>query len=203
MGAAVEQETATQHGAGPTRAQRFTRRQIVLAIVAVGALVFGLATFRLFLRPAGKTDDPHRADAIIMYGGSGPRFARARALAEAGVAPVLVISDPLDPDPNQIWTAYKAFCMGDHPYEAICFNPEPRTTQGESRYFAELAAQRNWRSVIIVSDTEQATRARMMLGRCWEGETQIVTVRPTLSRLYRLAYEWAALAKALTIRRGC
>lgn len=174
-----------------------------MAIVAVASLLFGLATYRLFLRPAGKTDHPLPADAIVMYGGSGPRFARARAMAEAGLAPTLVISDPVDPDPNQVWTAYKAFCMGSHPYEAICFNPEPRTTQGESRAFAELAKARNWQRVIIVSDTQQATRARMMLGRCWQGSTQIVTVRPGLSRLYRLAYEWAALTKAVTVRRGC
>jgi hypothetical protein len=54
-----------------------------------------------------------------------------------------------------------------------------------------------------VSDTEQATRARLMLGRCWDGDTQIVTVRPSLNRLYRVGYEWAALTRAVALRRGC
>jgi uncharacterized SAM-binding protein YcdF (DUF218 family) len=182
---------------------RTRRRRVTCGVLAVAGLLFCAASWRLFARPAGKTNHPEPADAIVMYGGSGPRFARARAMAEAGLAPVLVISDPVDPDPNQPWTAYKSFCMGDHPYESICFNPEPRTTQGESRYFAQLAQERGWSKVIIVSDTQQATRARMLLGRCWEGGTQIVTVRPSLNRLFRVGYEWAALSRAVVLRRDC
>jgi uncharacterized SAM-binding protein YcdF (DUF218 family) len=182
---------------------RTPRRRVACAVLAIAGLLFCTTTWRLFLRPAGKTNSPEPADAIVMYGGSGPRFAKARAMAEEGLAPVLVISDPVDPDPDQIWTAYKAFCMGDHPYESICFNPEPRTTQGESRFFAQLAEERGWTRIIIVSDTEQATRARMLLDRCWDGDTQIVTVRPSLNRLYRVGYEWAALTRAVVFRRDC
>src|SRR5690349_17848478 len=89
-------------------------RRVAVAVVAVAGLMLAAPTWRLFVRPSGKTDQPAPADANIKYGGAGPRFAKARAMAEAGLAPVLVISDPVDPDPNQRWTAYKAFCMGDH-----------------------------------------------------------------------------------------
>ena len=67
------------------------RRIIFLAIAALLAL-FLVLTAVLFVWPA--TNAPRRSDAIVVLGGSGPRIQKGLALARAGYAPYLVISDP-------------------------------------------------------------------------------------------------------------
>jgi hypothetical protein len=43
----------------------------------------------------------------------------------------------------------------------------------------------------------------MLLGRCWDGEVATVTVPSHDPRPVRIAYEWAAMARATLQRRGC
>ena len=138
-----------------------------------------------------------------MFGGSGDRFAAAKSLVEAELADTLVISDPHDQPVGQPPTAFAVFCGGGHRYETICFDPQPRTTRGESRFVADLATKRRWRRLIIVTTTEQAYRARMLVGRCWDGVVDIVVVDTDLNRIGRVAYEWGATARAVLFRRGC
>lgn len=156
-------------------------------------------TCRWFVWP--DTDAPREVDAIVMYGGSGDRFTLARDLAQAGYAEVLVVSDSQDPE--EVWTAYGAFCQGNHRYDAICFDPQPRTTRGESRFVADLARREGWDHVLLVTDTEQATRAKMLLERCWDGEVDVVTVNAGITSAYRIVYEWAAWTRAQVTRRDC
>jgi uncharacterized SAM-binding protein YcdF (DUF218 family) len=153
-------------------------------------------------------DGPVAADAIVMFGGAGPRFHMAVELAEQGYADVVVLSDPDEAD--EPFTAFGWFCRNTpregyepHDYEAICFDPPTHTTRGESRFVAALARQRGWRSVILVTTTEQAKRARLLLGRCWDGQVHTVTVPTDLFRPARILYEWGALARATFERRGC
>ncbi len=167
--------------------------------VALAVAVFVVLTCRWFVWP--DTDTPAKADAIVMYGGSGNRFDLARNLAQAGYAEVLIVSDPKDP--AEQWTAYGAFCDGNHRYDAECFEPVPHTTRGESRYVADLARERGWDRILLVTDTEQATRAKMMLERCWDGEVDVVTVNAGISSLFRIGYEWAAWSRAQVTRRSC
>lgn len=161
----------------------------------VGVLVaaFGVATTRLFVLP--HRDRPAPADAIVMFAGSPGRLERAVGLAEAGYAPVLAVSQPTAADP----------CPSDVPnVEVICFSPSPLTTQGESRWVAEAARVRHWRSLIVVTSTSQTTRARLRLHRCYSGDTLMIGVSPP-RRLwpYVIAYEWAAMGKALLLQRSC
>ncbi len=193
--------------APPTRARRRSLALGSLAVLAVLAVVGAALSWTLFVRPSGVLrwpDEPAQADAIVMYGGSGNRFLAARDLADRGVAPTFVVSDPTDPDPQQIWTAYKAFCLyEEHPYERICFDPEPVTTRGESRYFANLATERGWDRLVAVTTVEQATRARLLLERCYDGEVELYVVPTARKRVFAILYEWGALARALVLRRGC
>jgi uncharacterized SAM-binding protein YcdF (DUF218 family) len=177
---------------------------LVLAlVVAAGAA----ASWRWFVRPT--EDGPIRADAIVMFGGAGDRFERSVQLADEGWADVVVISDPVDP--AEPYTARGWFCANGghrpgypvHDYEAICFDPVTDTTRGEARYVAELAAERGWERINLVTTTDQATRARMLLARCWDGEIATVTVPSDEPRLGRIAYEWGAMARATVQRRGC
>lgn len=173
---------------------------LVLGVVAAGL------SWRWFVRPT--EDGPVPADAIVMFGGAGRRFHKAVELAESGYADVVVLSDPQEEDEE--YTAFGWFCRNTprpgyepHDYEAICFEPPTHTTRGESRWVAELARERGWRSINLVTTTEQATRARMLLARCWDGEIHVVTVPTDLFRPARILYEWGAMARATIERRSC
>ena len=170
--------------------KRHSRRLIAFGAVTV---VFLTATARLFVWPT--TDAPQRVDAIVMYAGSPGRLAKAVELARAGYAPVLAVSNPFSQD----------HCSVAVPgVQVICFRPDPLTTQGEARMTAQLAAQYHWQSVLIVVGTPQDTRARLRLDRCYDGRALFTTAPPRwYTWPHMVAYEWAAMVKALTIQRIC
>ena len=86
----------------------------------------------------------------------------------------------------------------------ICFNPKPPTTKGEAEFVGRLARNHHWQSIAVVAITPQDSRARMRVARCFPGRVYVVTAPIKLSRWpYQIAYEWAALVKALVIQRGC
>ena len=86
----------------------------------------------------------------------------------------------------------------------ICFNPVPPTTQGEAEFVGQLAKKYHWHSIAIVAITPQDSRARLRVARCFPGQVYVVTAPIRLSTWpYQIAYEWAALLKALVIQRGC
>jgi uncharacterized SAM-binding protein YcdF (DUF218 family) len=162
---------------------------VVLGLV----VVFGLVSARLFVWPPQGRPTP--ADAIVVLGGDGGRFDAGARLALDGFAPVMVVSS----DRNS------GTCPGTLPtIELICFGPDPFTTRGEARYVADLAAARGWQHVIVVTSTAQGPRARLRIERCYHDRFEIQTVRPDARRMVRdVFYEWGALAKALTVERGC
>jgi len=85
----------------------------------------------------------------------------------------------------------------------ICFNPSPATTQGEAEFVGRLARKHHWHSVAVVAITPQDSRTRLRVGRCFPGQVYVVTapIRPS-TWPYQIAYEWAALIKALVIQLG-
>jgi uncharacterized SAM-binding protein YcdF (DUF218 family) len=175
-----------------------------VAVAAVSVVVVAVVSWVRFVDPPGTQHwASGRADAVVMFGGAGPRFEAAVSLVEAGVADTLVVSDPNDPPAAAGRTDFEAFCAGEHPYEAICFDPEPRTTRGESRFLARLAADRHWRHVVLVTTADQASRARMLVDRCWDGSVELVVVDSGANRLARVLYEWGATTRALLFRRSC
>jgi hypothetical protein len=67
------------------------RRRLLVALVVVAAALVALS-LPLFVFPP--TDEPGRADAVVVFaGGDGERQEAGVRLARQGVAPVLVISD--------------------------------------------------------------------------------------------------------------
>lgn len=190
--------------------QRWRPALAVLWVVA--CLAATVLSWQWFVDPAGTASwgaadragwPRPGADAVVMFGGAGPRFDAARALVEAGLAPTLVLSDPNDPPAARATTPFEVFCRGEEDFETICFDPEPRTTRGESRFVASLARQRGWQRLVLVTTPDQARRARMLLQRCWPGEVDVVVVDSDLNPIGRVAYEWAATARAVFLRRSC
>lgn len=193
--------------------------RIVLAAF-LALLVFGTAvTYVWFIRPL-RPLPAGEADAVIMFGGAGERFERAKELVEEQhLAPLLVISDPTTATARP--PAFEWFCDGRNApggtsqprtYESLCIDPTPDTTYGEALAVARLARERGWRRVILVTTTEQGRRARWITQRCLSnanGEpdkgvrVDVVTVATDLNRVLRIGYEWAATVGYLVIHRSC
>jgi hypothetical protein len=174
------------------RAKRWRRALLALVLIVVA---FCAATARLFIWPAQGM--PPQVSAIVMLDGPGDTLDVAVGLAAQHKAPFLVVSQGTpasrDPCPRQIPGV-----------TLICFNPVPATTQGEAEFIGRLAGKYHWHSIAVVTVTPQASRARLRVKRCFAGEVYTVTARLTRSSWpYQLAYEWAALAKALVVQRGC
>jgi hypothetical protein len=194
------EEAPVPHGAGevpalsvrPQRRKRWRTTLIALAVVFVS---FSAATARLFIWPVQGM--PPRVSAIVMLDGPGSALNVAVRLAEQHRAPFLVISRGTvashDPCPQPLPNV-----------QLICFNPVPATTQGEAEFVGRLAKKYHWQSIAVVAITPQDSRARLRVERCFAGDVYVVTapIRP-ITWPYQIAYEWAALAKALLIQRGC
>jgi uncharacterized SAM-binding protein YcdF (DUF218 family) len=164
-------------------------------VAAVVFVVFCAATARLFVWP--DQGMPSRVDAIVMLDSPGRPLNFAMRLAEQRRAPFFVVSQgiPVSRDP----------CPKPVPgVTLICFNPAPPTTRGEAEFVGRLAKKYHWRSIALVAITPQDTRARLRMERCFPGQVYVVTAPIRASTWpYQIAYEWAALAKALFVERGC
>jgi uncharacterized SAM-binding protein YcdF (DUF218 family) len=173
------------------------RRILVLAALALLAGLVAL-TARFILWP-DTNEPPRRADAVVaLYGGGGERLASARRLVERGIAPVLVVSHG---------AAATDLCGQKDPYEIVCFDPEPDRTQGEARAVADLARERGWRSIVVVTSDYHAVRARMLFRRCLDGRVEVVGARPDslggLPDVGQVVHEWVGYGAALVVDRGC
>ena len=177
----------------PLRHPRRVRAVAVVVAVLIVAIVVGSVV--LFIEPA--TNAPARSDAVIVLAGGNDaaRVAKGLALVRAGYAPRLIVSAPS----HQL-------CPKSLPSVSItCFDPNPKTTQGEARFAAALAKQHHWHQIIVVSATSQVTRARIRFDRCYQGSILMVPADPggLLNWVYTVVYEWGALSKALLLQRGC
>jgi hypothetical protein len=168
--------------------------KVLIALAAVFFVVCA-ATARLFIWP--DQGMPSRVDAIVMLDGPGSALNVAVRLAAQHRAPFLVVSrgTPASRDP----------CPKPVPgVTLICFNPVPPTTQGEAEFVGRLARKYHWQSIAVVAITPQDSRARLRVERCFDGHVYMVSAPIRLSTWpYQIAYEWAALVKALVIQRSC
>jgi uncharacterized SAM-binding protein YcdF (DUF218 family) len=175
--------------------------RLLLVLLGVAAVLVAL-TYPLFVWPA--TDQPGTADAVVVFaGGDGERQDEGIRLVREGVAPVLVISDGGLPNSG------KARVCRERPagLRLVCFSPDPATTRGEARRFAELAEREGWRSLVLVTSTYHLRRAGLLLDRCYDGQLRRVATPLYNDYSYetgqQLASEWLAVAAALTLHRSC
>jgi len=173
---------------------RLRRRPILVSVLAL-LLAFGALTARVVIWPAQGM--PSHVDAIVMMAGPGDRVPVALRLAREHRAPVLIVS--------QGQHGYSSPCPPPVPgVQLICFDPDPGNTRGEAEYAARLAKVYHWNSVVLVTNAEQDSRARMLLRRCFPGEVYVVTAPQPLSSVPgQILYGWGALLKALTLVRAC
>ena len=183
-----------------------SRRRLlrVLAVsTVVGAMLFAALSYVWFVDPT--RDDPGTADVIYVLGGGGDRVPYAVDLVRDGVASTVVFSSVFVEDFN-VWAARP--CNGrpprNLPEDTVfeCLEADPGTTRGEAQLLAELVEERGWESVVVVASTDQVTRARRLIERCWDGDVRFVSVPHHQAVPIRVAYEWGASIKA-TFLRGC
>jgi uncharacterized SAM-binding protein YcdF (DUF218 family) len=166
----------------------------------LGLGLFAAITARLFVWPA--TDPPRRADAVLVFaGGRGERLREGTRLVQEGVAPVLVVSDGGVPG-----SRFARACRQQLGIRVVCVTPRESSTRAEARVFAELADREGWRSVAMVTSSYHVRRASLLLGRCYRGKVFTVAARPPRTGVDlagRALREWAGLAAAFTLQRGC
>jgi uncharacterized SAM-binding protein YcdF (DUF218 family) len=167
------------------------RRRWKRLLVAGGVVVVAFLALSAVLFVWPKTNAPRKVDAIVVLGGANANLTKGLKLASERYAPTLLISTP---DPSACGYSIPGVSI-------ICFQPSPATTQGEARYVAKLASRRHWRQIIVVSGTAQTLRARLRFERCYHG-TALFDPAGSVT-VANVIYEWGALAKALTIQRGC
>jgi hypothetical protein len=175
------------------RLSRGWRRVLTAVLVAFVMLV--AATAWLLVWPAQGM--PSRVSAIVMLAGPGDRMPVALQLAGEHRGQVLVVSrgshgygSPCPPPPSGL--------------RLICFDPNPADTRGEAEFVGRLAKRYGWHSLVLVTSRPQATRARLLMERCFGGSVYVVTAPlPAGGWPYQIAYGWGALLKALVVTRAC
>ncbi|MEP7023268.1 MAG: YdcF family protein [Actinomycetota bacterium] len=178
----------------PVSRRRTRWRRVALGL-AVMVAVFSAATARVLIWPAQGM--PPRVSAIVMLNSPGNPLPVALRLARQQRAAYLLIS---------LGTAASHYsCPRPVPgVKLICFHPVPATTQGEAEFTGRLARRYHWSSVVVVTITPQASRARLRLERCFAGPVYVMTAPPPLgSWPYQIVYQWGATIKAFTVQRSC
>ena len=148
---ADEADTRAGEDNAARRPRKRRRRRIVGVVVLVIVLLFAAITARV-IELAGPGDDG--------------RDARAIQLANEGRTDYLVQSTKVGdthclPAPQDV--------------KLLCFHPDPATTRGEAQWIGREAAQRHWKSVILVTTPDQAYRAKLRVGRCFPGKVYVAT----------------------------
>jgi len=146
-------------------------------------------------------DHPTHADAIVVLAGDhGERIALGLRMIGAGVAPTLVLAGK--PDSKNI----DRLCQARLAFEVVCLKPAHDSTRNEARATAELAAERGWRHLVVVTTTSHVTRARLLFDRCVEGDVQFVGATAPYNLRAKMSvviHEWLGTADALIAQRGC
>jgi uncharacterized SAM-binding protein YcdF (DUF218 family) len=159
--------------------------------------VFAAVTAYLFVWP-DEDSVPGSADAVlVLSGGRGDRLPEGRRLVRAGVAPTLVISDGR----AEGWEEANRLCEDG---QALCFEPDPYSTQGEARWIAEEADRRGWDSLVVVTSSYHVRRARVIVERCFRGRLAVVgTEAQASNRIIGIAWEWPKSLYYLIWNRAC
>lgn len=172
-------------------------RRFALAGTATFVTVIG--SFAPFVWVGG--DQATGADAVVVLAGDhGERLALGLAMIRDGLAPTLVLAGEPDSDRAE------ALCRGNVKFEVVCVEPTLDNTRNEARAVGEMATERGWRRVVVVTTQAHVRRSRMLFERCVGGDVRVIGASPPyggLTQLRVLIHEWLGTAQALTVKRGC
>ena len=167
-------------------------KRIVVLLVALWAAVAAL----LFVQH--HDDRPVRANAVVVLAGSKTRLPVGLQLMQEQYAPTLVVSV------GGHSTLERRVCAGLTEYRVICFHPDPYSTTGEARYVTELAAEKGWTRLDVVTSEFHVYRAGMLFRRCFRGELRMVGAPDETWKLpWYMVSESAKLLFQKTLARSC
>jgi uncharacterized SAM-binding protein YcdF (DUF218 family) len=176
--------------------------QVIAAVVVIVLVDVAIAGTILFTN--AKEDALQHADAIVVLGGEHDgREEYGLRLAREGWAPTVVLSNPYPP--NDALMA--KLCRPTPGIEVTCGKPRELTTRGEAEMVRQLAQQRSWSKVIVVTWRYHTPRARLVFRQCYSDRPG-VTVMRAVPRQYPYSlmqwefiffYQFAAFAKALVL----
>lgn len=140
---------------------------------------------------------PADVDVLMQVGGAAPSDAlAARELAQEHGISDLVISDP-----TGVQRFHDAWCAPLDGVRVHCFAPEPSTTRGEAREFADLAEDNGWESAMVLSTgREHVERVRLYFERCWDGDLSVnrpESPRSVVNHLKQAVYQTAGWGRAM------
>ena len=179
----------------PAKSRRHWPRRL-LWVLGTFVVVFIPVTLALFVSPP--TDLPRHVDGILSLNGPDEeaRETLAVSLAEKGYAPVLLFSKGS--------RANDSPCPRVPRVSVVCFFDVTNNTRGEARWAAQYAQHHHWHSLLIVPGRVQATRARLLVERCFSGQVVVVPATEPLGDFPGdVLHEWGGLLAALVIYRGC
>ena len=196
----------------PRNPARRPRRTTVIVVASVALIAFGVFQW-LIWNP--RQEVPARADAILVLAYGNDRQELGRDLAARGVSENLVVShsvkvrrfldptDELKPKDGE-WVEE---CDRDYPhYRSYCIEPDPNTTGGEVAAFRQLADEKGWASVVLVTERSHLARAEMLLNRCFSGQIYPVASHPDggiFRAIQRSFYEFGAYLKDVVLPPSC
>jgi len=175
----------------PTAHRRRTRA-VMAGVLAAIVAAYVVVTAVFFVAP--QTGAVRHPQAVVVLGGYGNRVGAGVRLAHQRHVGTVVLST----------TAHRcATHIGG--MALICFLPRPLTTQGEGRAIRRLARAHRWDRLLVVAGTTQITRAMLRIDRCYHGQAAFAGVDPTgvLGWIHYIAYDQAAMVKAVVLQPGC
>jgi uncharacterized SAM-binding protein YcdF (DUF218 family) len=175
-------------------------------VVAVVLVVTGAGGYVVFGR--SHQDPLRQADAIVVLGGEHDgREGYGLQLLRERVAPVLVLSDPYPPSDGFMYR----ICRQKVPHsELLCRKPPELTTGGEALLTRQLAAERGWKTVVVISWRFHLPRARLIFQKCFSDAAGALIMREVPrdygyslgSREFLYLYQGISIAANLMID-GC
>lgn len=164
---------------------------VVLTFLAGGAVLAWLT-----VNP--RVNSAPHVDALLVLSTQEGNHEEARRLAEDAVTDLLIVSvseggaDSLcDNTPEGV--------------EAVCFSPDPVTTQGEAMGGTDIARDHGAQSLGVLTFNHHIERSRLLVERCWDGPVHMYEFQPVRGKrgyAYDFVYAMAAYGKTF-LTPGC
>lgn len=138
-------------------------------------------------------------DAVVVFaGGRGERLKRGLDLIRGGTASVLVLSQT-----GVRYSAVDELCANPPSnFEVVCFSGSVNSTRGEAQAVSELANERRWSSLSLVTTDHHLVRSVRWLRRCFSGRVDpVAAFAPTSVR--DIVHEWLGTVAQYTMQRQC
>ena len=168
---------------------------LVCLVILAAAYVIGVPWFLL-------TDDdplPEGADAVVVLSGPDNLVSAGETLVGGGIAPTLVVSASRSAGGD-----YRANYCRAKPDDVVCIYAGPFSTPGEAQAITELAKNRDWDTIVLVTTQVDRQLAERVFRRCGDFRAVASGVdQPWWRDVVGVPLEWLKLAVAETVRRGC